>query len=36
MDEFETIKACVAYDMNGEEVTGFPFEIDDTVKPVIC
>ena len=34
MDEFETIKACVAYDMNGEEVTGFPFEIDDTVKPV--
>lgn len=34
MDEFETIKACVAYDMNGEEVTGFPFEIDDAVKPV--
>lgn len=34
MDEFETIKACVAYDINGEEVTGFPFEIDDTVKPV--
>ena len=34
LDTFETIKACVAYTINGEEVTDFPFELDDTVKPV--
>ncbi|MEG0949735.1 MAG: adenylosuccinate synthase [Bacteroidales bacterium] len=34
MDTFETIKACVAYEINGEETDVFPFEIDDTIKPV--
>ena len=34
LDSFETIKACVAYKINGEEVTEFPFEIDDTIEPV--
>ena len=34
LDTFETIKACVAYKINGEEVTDFPYEIDDTVEPV--
>ena len=34
LDGFETIKACVAYDINGEETSEFPFEINDNVKPV--
>jgi adenylosuccinate synthase len=34
LDTFETIKACVAYDINGTETTDFPYEIDDSVKPV--
>lgn len=34
LDTFETIKACVAYEINGEETDAFPFEIDDTIKPV--
>ena len=34
LDSFETIKACVAYKMNGEEMTEFPFEIDETIEPV--
>ena len=34
LDTFDTIKACVAYKINGEEVTEFPYEIDDTVEPV--
>ncbi|MEG1587384.1 MAG: adenylosuccinate synthase, partial [Bacteroidales bacterium] len=34
MDSFETIKACVAYDANGVETDVFPFEIDDTIKPI--
>jgi adenylosuccinate synthase len=36
LDTFETINACVAYRMNGEEVTEFPFEIAEaTVEPVL-
>ena len=27
LDTFETIKACVAYKINGEEVTEFPYSI---------
>jgi len=27
LDTFETIRACVAYNINGEEVTDFPFDI---------
>lgn len=33
LDEFETIKACIAYKKNGETITHFPYEIDD-VEPV--
>lgn len=34
LDSFDTIEACVAYDIDGERVTEFPFEIGDNVKPV--
>ncbi|MDR3217446.1 MAG: adenylosuccinate synthase [Dysgonamonadaceae bacterium] len=34
MDDFETIKACVAYEINGKEVEDFPFEINESVKPL--
>jgi adenylosuccinate synthase len=35
LDTFETIKACVAYKMNGEIVTRFPFEVAEVdIEPV--
>jgi adenylosuccinate synthase len=34
LDGFDTIKACVAYTINGEEVTEFPYEADDSLEPV--
>lgn len=34
LDTFDAIKACVAYEINGQKVTDFPFEIDDRIKPV--
>ncbi|GHT49119.1 adenylosuccinate synthetase [Bacteroidia bacterium] len=34
LDTFDTIKACVAYEIDGQETEDFPFEINDTVKPV--
>jgi adenylosuccinate synthase len=34
LDTFDAIKACVAYEIDGNEIEDFPFEIDDTVKPV--
>ncbi|MDH6357264.1 adenylosuccinate synthase [Parabacteroides sp. PF5-9] len=34
LDSFETIQACVGYTMNGQEMTEFPFEIDDSIQPV--
>ena len=34
LDGFDTIKACVAYKINGEDVTEFPFEIDSTLEPI--
>ena len=34
LDTFDTIKACVAYKMNGVETNEFPYEIDDTIEPV--
>ena len=34
MDDFDTIKACVAYDIDGIETENFPFEISDDVKPI--
>lgn len=35
LDEFDEIKACVAYEINGERVEDFPFSIEeDEIKPV--
>ena len=34
LDTFETIKACVAYKMDGEEIDYFPFDIAEGVEPV--
>ena len=34
LDGFDTIKACVAYNVNGEEVDYFPFDITEGVKPI--
>ena len=34
LDTFETIRACVAYDIEGQQVTEFPFEVNDGIKPV--
>ena len=35
LDDFETIKACVAYKVNGEETDEFPFDLTEgTVEPV--
>ena len=34
LDTFDTIKACVAYKMNGEEIEHFPFDICEDVEPV--
>ncbi|MGM9818423.1 MAG: adenylosuccinate synthase [Paludibacteraceae bacterium] len=34
LDSFDTIKACVAYRINGKETTRFPFETDTKIEPV--
>jgi adenylosuccinate synthase len=34
LDTFETIKACVAYKVDGEETTDFPYSIDEGIEPV--
>ena len=34
LDTFDQIKACVAYDINGEITEHFPFEATDDIKPV--
>jgi adenylosuccinate synthase len=34
MDTFENISACVAYKIDGEEVTQFPYDLNDGVEPV--
>jgi len=34
MDTFDAIKICVAYDINGQETEDFPFDIDNSVKPI--
>ena len=34
LDSFDTIKACVAYEIGGKEVTEFPYSIEDDVKPI--
>ena len=34
LDSFDTIKACVAYHINGKETTRFPFETNTEIEPV--
>lgn len=34
LDDFDEIKACVAYKINGEVTNQFPFSIDETIEPV--
>lgn len=34
LDTFDTISACVAYEVNGEEVDYFPYDITEGVKPI--
>ena len=34
LDTFETIKACVAYRVNGEEVESLPFDFCENVEPI--
>lgn len=34
LDTFPTIKACTAYEIDGEITTEFPFEINDSIRPV--
>ena len=34
LDDFETIKACVAYKIEGVETDQFPFDLNDGVEPV--
>jgi adenylosuccinate synthase len=34
LDTFDTIKVCVAYEIDGQETEDFPFEINDSVQPV--
>lgn len=34
LDSFETIKACVSYEIDGKQIFDFPFEVDENIKPV--
>ena len=34
LDDFDTIKICVGYEIDGEVIEHFPFELNDDVKPV--
>ena len=34
LDGFDTIKACVAYKVNGEEIDYFPYDITEGVEPI--
>jgi len=34
LDDFEVIKACVAYRQNGEEIDYFPFDITEGIEPI--
>ena len=34
LDTFDTIKACVAYKVDGEEIDYFPYDITEGVEPV--
>ena len=34
LDDFDTIKVCTAYKINGKETTEFPFDLSEDVEPV--
>ncbi len=34
LDQFETINVCVGYEIDGEVIDHFPYELDDDVKPI--
>jgi len=34
MDNFDIIKACVSYNLNGEETEDFPYDINEGVEPI--
>ncbi len=34
LDTFDTIKICIAYSDNGQELSYMPYELSDTIKPV--
>ena len=34
LDGFDTIKACVAYKQNGEEIDHFPYSIEEGIEPI--
>ena len=34
LDDFDTIKACVAYEHKGEQIDYFPYNIEEDIKPV--
>ena len=34
LDDFDTIKACVAYKLNGQVVRDFPYDIEGNIEPV--
>ena len=34
LDGFDTIKACVAYKQNGQEIDYFPYDINENIEPV--
>ncbi len=34
LDSFESVKVCVGYEIDGEVVENFPFELNDDVKPI--
>ena len=34
LDSFDTIKACVAYRQNGQEISYFPYNIEEGIEPV--
>lgn len=34
LDTFDKIKVCNAYEINGEQMADFPFEIDENTKPI--
>ncbi|MDL2212913.1 adenylosuccinate synthase [Bacteroides sp. OttesenSCG-928-E20] len=34
LDSFETIRACVAYNVNGREIDYFPYDIAENIEPV--